>query len=69
MSNTLSNGVIANVMNIDAYNAIIELMSKHGFKQYKDGSISRPSTRCAFSFECLNRYDSLMDFQVDWSYS
>ena len=65
----MSNENIANVMNIDSYNAIVELMSKHGFKQYKNGSISRPSTGCLFSFECLNRYDSLMDFQVDWSYS
>lgn len=53
--------------NPDAYNAIVRLLQGHGFKKQPDGSMAVPFG-CSFSFECLNKYTSVLDFQLDWPY-
>ena len=58
-----------NVENSEAYISIVDLMKHHGFKMQTDGSLWRRNTGCSFSFECLKKYESLMDFQLDWPYT
>ena len=58
------------IKNRDAYKSIVSLMVRHGFVWHsKSGNLIRESTGCSFSHDCINKYDSIMDFQLDWPYS
>lgn len=52
----------------DVYKVIIEILESNGFKDNGD-TVDRMDTGCQFSFACLNKYNTVTDFQLDWPYS
>ena len=47
---------------------ICEILWRHEFKPFNNGMV-RESTGCSFSWECLLKYKTVVDFQLDWPYS
>lgn len=47
---------------------IVEILGRHDFKPFHNGMV-RESTGCSFSWECLLKYKTVVDFQLDWPYS
>lgn len=47
---------------------IVEILGRHDFKPFHNGMV-RKSTGCSFSWECLLKYKTVVDFQLDWLYS
>lgn len=52
----------------DIYKVIIDILESNGFKDNGE-TIDRRETGCQFSFNCLNKYSAVTDFQLDWPYS
>lgn len=52
-----------------AYDAIVKVLEKNGFKKDKAGGMYRDSTGCYFDFNSLIKYESVLDFQLDWHYA
>jgi hypothetical protein len=47
---------------------ICEILWRHEFRPFHNGMV-RESTGCNFSWECLLKYKTVVDFQLDWPYS
>lgn len=52
----------------DVLKGIIEILRRHEFKLFHNGMV-RQSTGCSFSWECLLKYKTVVDFQLEWSYA
>jgi hypothetical protein len=48
--------------------SICEILWRHEFRPFNNGMV-RKSTGCSFSWECLLKYKTVLDFQLDWPYS
>jgi hypothetical protein len=53
---------------LDIVNGICEILLRHEFKPHNSGMV-RPSTGCSFSWECILKYKTVADFQLDWPYA
>lgn len=47
---------------------VCKILEANGFERHPYGMI-RQSTDCRFSWECLQKYSTVTDFQLDWPYS
>jgi len=47
---------------------ICEILWRHKFEPSEKGMV-RQSTGCSFSWGCLLKYKSVVDFQLEWSYA
>lgn len=47
---------------------IVEILGRHEFRPFHNGMV-RQSTGCSFSWECLLKYKTVVDFQLEWSYA
>lgn len=47
---------------------ICEILWGHEFRPFHNGMV-RESTGCSFSWECLLKYKTVIDFQIEWQYS
>lgn len=53
---------------MNVLDAICEILRANGFENEPCGMI-RKQTGCEFSWGCLKKYNTVADFQLDWSYS
>lgn len=47
---------------------ICEILWRHEFRPFHNG-MARQSTGCRFDWETLLKYKTVVDFQIEWSYS
>lgn len=52
----------------EALKGICEILWRNEFRPFHNGMI-RQSTGCSFSWECLLKYKTVVDFQFEWPYS
>jgi hypothetical protein len=69
LSAIFSEGVLAYYhKKIDVIIGIFEILYRNGFRAFLNG-MRRQETGCSFSWECLLKYKTVVDFQLDWPYS
>lgn len=47
---------------------ICEILWRHEFRPFHNGMV-RQSSGCCFDWECLLKYKTVVDFQLEWPYS
>lgn len=54
----------------ETFVAIYEILYRNGFRLDHNLNMMRSETGCGFGFDsCLNKYETVLEFQLDWPYS